>query len=364
MAIITIPTSIGGINIPGGVFGGPLSDLEGSEGHFFYQYPRDLESATRAHSVIFQIEEINEVELKVIEDTINNTIQRGADLLKGTTTDDAAAFVESAGNSISDLGSKALDSIKSGIADITNNGLSSEQVIQGGADILKSGVSLGFKGLSYGVNYYEAGGEWLTQQTTTPVGQIGLYMPEEFNVSASISYDDSISVSSAMGSVPLLGDLVKSATNFAEGAGNDAFKLLLNKAGYVFNPQKQVLFQGIEFRNFNMSFTFIPYSAAEAEQVKKIIEKFRMYSAPKKNTQLGKNSFWVPPAQFDIKFKFGGQENPNLPKLKKCVIKSIDVNYAPNGWTTHTDGAPVQTNLTLEFQEIALVGRDDISEGY
>jgi hypothetical protein len=281
-----------------------------------------------------------------------------------TTGEDVAAYAESATNNLSSLAGQAYDSIKSGISNIAKTGLTKEAVIQGSADVLKAGVSGGFKALQYGVNYYEAGGEWLTQQTTTPVGQIGLYMPGEFNVSSSITYDDNFELASAMGSIPLLGNFVKSATNVAQGNGSDALKLLLNKAGYVFNPQKQVLFQGIEFRNFTMSFTFVPYSAAEAEQVKKIIEKFRMYAAPRQNRSLGENMFWVPPAQFDIKFKFGGQENPNLPKLKKCVIKSIDVNYAPNGWTTHTDGSPVQTNLTLEFQETALVGRDDISQGY
>jgi hypothetical protein len=98
--------------------------------------------------------------------------------------------------------------------------------------------------------------------------------------------------------------------------------------------------------------------------VKRIIEKFRMYAAPKRNEQLGKNMFWVPPALFELEFRFQGRRNDNLPKIKECVIKNIDVNYAPNGWTTHTDGAPVQTTMTIEFQETILVGRDDISLGY
>ena len=42
MAIISIPTSIDGINIPGGIFDGPLSDLDKGGGTFTYQYPRDL----------------------------------------------------------------------------------------------------------------------------------------------------------------------------------------------------------------------------------------------------------------------------------------------------------------------------------
>lgn len=124
-----------------------------------------------------------------------------------------------------------------------------------------------------------------------------------------------------------------------------------------------MLFQGIEFRTFDMSFTFTPYSAKEAEDVKKIIKLFRKYAAPSASTAFA-GMFWVPPAFFNVDFRFQGKTNPNLPKLQKCVIESIDVNYAPNGWTTHTDGAPVQTTMTITFKEIILVDRASIEAGY
>jgi hypothetical protein len=37
-------------------------------------------------------------------------------------------------------------------------------------------------------------------------------------------------------------------------------KLLLRGQGYAFNPQQQILFEGIDFRTYTMSFTFTPYS--------------------------------------------------------------------------------------------------------
>ena len=74
--------------------------------------------------------------------------------------------------------------------------------------------------------------------------------------------------------------------------------------------------------------------------------------------------FFKAPAVFDIDFQFNGVENTNVPKFKTSVIKNVDVNYAPNGWSTHSDGSPVQTILTLDFQEIYLVDRKDIQGGY
>lgn len=353
MAIISIPTSIGGINIPGGIFGGPLSDLDEGNGTFFYKYPRDLESSTKAHAVDFTIQEITEVSLKTIENEFTSLTQKGYDLATSKDTWSAAGDVYDAGTKkLGELSTSVMDSIQT------------KGFGQTGVDLLNSGFSAGLNVLTFGADTYESVAEFLTEQKTKNIGHISLYMPEAFNVTSAASYDESITVASALGSIPLLGKLIKTATNIAEGAGNDAFKVALNRAGYVFNPQKQVLFQGIEFRHFNMSFTFTPYSQAEAEQVKQIIEKFRMYAAPKKNKQVGENMFWIPPAIFQIDFMMNGTHNKHLPKLQNCVINSIDVNYAPNGWTTHTDGAPVQTTLTLEFQEIALVGRDEITEGY
>lgn len=349
MALITIPTSIGGINLPSGIFKGPLSDLTDGDGQFFYQYPRDLGSSTKAHSVYFTVEEVQEIKMNELKGFLtegvesvsnysNNTDFNLSDQLSGLTGKAESAF-ENFTQEAKDLYNKGAGAVTGKILDI------------------------GIGGLQKGAELFEAGAGFLNNQKSEIVGHIGLYMPENFNLSSALNYDDNTSLASAMGSLPLIGGVVTSATNFASGS-NEAFKLALNRAGYVFNPQKQVLFQGVEFREFSMSFTFTPYSQDEGEQVKKIIEKFRMYAAPKRNTEIGKNMFWVPPALFGIEFRFQGQQNPNLPKLKKCVIKNVDVNYTPNGWTTHTDGAPVQTTMTIEFQEIALVGRDDVSEGY
>ena len=59
MAIISIPTSIGGVTIPGTTTKGPLGALFDSKYRLgSLQYPRDLGSATKGHVVKFSINEI------------------------------------------------------------------------------------------------------------------------------------------------------------------------------------------------------------------------------------------------------------------------------------------------------------------
>ena len=66
----------------------------------------------------------------------------------------------------------------------------------------------------------------------------------------------------------------------------------------------------------------------------------------------------------DVSFLYNGAKNPNLNYIKRSVIESIEVNYAPNGWAAHEDGAPVQTTITLGFKEMFLVDRKAIEQGY
>ena len=58
------------------------------------------------------------------------------------------------------------------------------------------------------------------------------------------------------------------------------------------------------------------------------------------------------------------EENKFLPKYADCVLMDIVVNTAPNGFAVHTDGAPVQTTLSLQFKEIEIADRDRLQTGF
>jgi hypothetical protein len=144
---------------------------------------------------------------------------------------------------------------------------------------------------------------------------------------------------------------------------SDVTKLALATQGLALNPQNQLLFDGIDFRTYQMAFTFTPYSREEAQMVRDIIKVFRMYALPR-ITNGGAGMFFVPPGTFDVQFLYNGKENKNINKVAESVIETIDVNYAPNGWSTHEDGAPVQTTVTINFKEIELIDRAKVKEGY
>jgi hypothetical protein len=122
------------------------------------------------------------------------------------------------------------------------------------------------------------------------------------------------------------------------------------------------MFDGIDFRSFQMSFTFTPFSKDEATAVKNIVKMFKTHAAPR-IVSGSAGMLFIPPSTFNLEFKSNGKENENIGKVAECVIESIDVNYAPNGWSAHTDGAPIQTTMSISFKEIELIDREKIEKG-
>jgi hypothetical protein len=135
--------------------------------------------------------------------------------------------------------------------------------------------------------------------------------------------------------------------------------------GLASNPQLEVLYTSPSFRTFRYSFMFYPRSEQEAKEVQDIIFMFQYHQAPEILNQSGAR-FLVPPSEFDIKFYYNGSENPNIPKVSTCVLETIDVDYAPNGFsayevpgkTTPTKGEtgmPVAIRLDLGFKEVDIL---------
>jgi hypothetical protein len=191
---------------------------------------------------------------------------------------------------------------------------------------------------------------------------VALYMPDTLNFTNNAQYDN-LSVGKALENttLPLVGRVAKAITSVVGGEG--LVRAGLNRLGYVFNPQQQLLFEGIDFRTFDFSFTFTPRSAKEAAEIKKIVKVFRKYSLPTINDGAA-GFFFTPPSVFEIQFLSGDKINTNLPLIKRCVVETVDVNYAPNGWSAHVDGAPVQTTMQMRVKEIILVDSKQVDGGY
>jgi hypothetical protein len=132
--------------------------------------------------------------------------------------------------------------------------------------------------------------------------------------------------------------------------------------GLAANPKKEQIFKGVDFRTFAFDYQFYPRSPEEAQNVLNIIQQFKYHMHPEfKDTN---NFIYVYPSEFDVFYYQGGKENMNLHRHTSCVLSEMNVNYTPNGsFTTFANGMPTQINVTMMFQELALLTKDKISEG-
>ena len=321
MAIISIPTSIGGITIPG-LNKGPLGSLfDNPFSTTNIKYPSDLGSANKNHIVRFDIREVVSAEVDLQKYT-NKLGDLNRDNIVDTAINIGKDFADDAAN----FGTKLKDFV-------TNDVLDSNKTFS----------------------------ENLSPEVGRILSTIELYMPDSMDFTLGVNYDNTTSATQQLESLPLLG---KGAAAVNSALKNSTVELALRKFGYAVNPQLQLIFQNIDFRDYSMSFVFSPNSKEEAKNIKEIIKLFRGYAAPEivRNT---KGMFYRPPAYFEVSFYSNGAENTKINKIKRSVIKSVDVNYAPSGWAAHSDGAPVQTTMTLGLQEIVLIDRNEIfNKGY
>ena len=146
-------------------------------------------------------------------------------------------------------------------------------------------------------------------------------------------------------------------------AGVGAFLTL----GAVVNPILEVIYQSPQFRTFQYDFIFYPRDEREAVEVQKIITSLQYHQAPEfKEGSSG--SLLVPPSEFDIAFYYAGKKNENIPETGNCVLKSIQVNYAPNGFSAYEvpgqnatrggTGMPVAIQMSLQFQETSYLTKN------
>jgi hypothetical protein len=368
MAIVSFPTSIGGVSLPGALgklASGPLSALYSNSGIETYNYPRDLATdPSKSHYVTFSIKEI------VPAGFTSNAPSTGGDSVKPLSNADKLIGSDNNTNS----------------ANYTNE--MDKQSDQATQFSLLKGVGDALKVVS-GLNLK------VSPRLTNPVKAISLYMPDTLEANYNSSYTE-MSLAADTGLLQTVrelnqvaGDVGKAigtgslksgvqsllnsastdpavialATKLANKAGIDVGQLgsyLLKGQGYAINPQMQMLYQGINLREFNLSFTFTPKTETDSQTIDKILWIFKNYSLPTltAGSQTSTDSlFLIPPSIFNVNFFNNNKENQYLPKYGDCALMSVGVNYAPNGWAAFDNGAPVQTTLNLHFKEIQALDR-------
>jgi hypothetical protein len=149
------------------------------------------------------------------------------------------------------------------------------------------------------------------------------------------------------------------------GSG-DFNQALSRDTGAVFNSNTELLFSGVSLRSgFSFSFDMVPRSKKESDEIKDIIRFFKSESAAQKGAAGGDAAglFLKSPSVFRLRYMSGGKDHPFLNQFKICALNAMSVNYTASGtYATYSDATPVHMQMTLTFQELTPIYREDYIE--
>ena len=148
---------------------------------------------------------------------------------------------------------------------------------------------------------------------------------------------------------------------------NDVFGSI---SGAILNPNTELLFGGVDMRNFQLNFKLVPRDIDEAAMCNSIVAHFKKASLPDRDPGVVfgsdnanvRKSFIGAPKLVRVTFMHGSNEHPQLPRFKMCALTQVDVNYTPDGtYATYRGGQPVAMVLTLNFQETKICFADEVN---
>ena len=147
----------------------------------------------------------------------------------------------------------------------------------------------------------------------------------------------------------------------ALGGNIDTQSILSRTQGQIINQNKEALFSGVALRSFLYEFDLIPRSPKEGQTIKQIIRTFKQCMSASKGSE---GVFLNAPDVWKVEFMTGSQPHRFLKRHKVCALTSAGINYTAAGqYSTYEDATPTQMKLSLSFQELNPIYKEDYDTG-
>jgi len=133
-----------------------------------------------------------------------------------------------------------------------------------------------------------------------------------------------------------------------------------SQSGMVRNPHLTTIFEGVNLKTYSFSWRLSPTSDSEARQINSMLNTIKGYMHPK---LIGAGFALEYPYLANLEFEVGDVAYSQLPKVRDSFITKLDVNTSGGGSIAfYRDGNPVTIDISMGFQEIDIMTRDDFIE--
>src|SRR5210317_795105 len=164
------------------------------------------------------------------------------------------------------------------------------------------------------------------------------------------------------------GSFVRSVIEASMNIALPGFGAVVQKeTGTAINPNAEMVFTGVPFRSFQFPFEFAPKNEKEKDSVQKIINLFKFHMMPEMDPLSSANL--LVPSEFQITYMYRDGANMYIPKISRCVLKDMNLDYSPEGvFTTFKAdkyGAhPTIIKMDLTFTETQIMTKETIAQGH
>lgn len=211
-------------------------------------------------------------------------------------------------------------------------------------------------------------------------GSITLYMPDDIsnNVGASYAAEQigatGQEVAKGVERLQSKGDKVEQLGQTVGGVAKGAFTDLFASSGKlqaltaitqgkVVNPFSYQIFNGVQHRTFDYTFNLVAKNSADSKVIKAICDMFLYWMLPAKSQSEDFHFFDIP-CQWKIEYQRLGNDIEFIQQPASSFLKNVSAKYNTAGGNnhTHTDGAPINVELSLSFVEIEPLYRAKAAE--
>jgi len=207
---------------------------------------------------------------------------------------------------------------------------------------------------------------------------IAIYMPQtlKFNMSADYGAEE---IGGALGAFAKIRDGVNSGTFFGSdmgavaqqagklatglssfftgGLGSGIGATVQRRTGIAPAAMTEMIFNGINYRDFSFTFKFTPRNRKESDVVNQLLHTIKDAMLPLKYGEGQSIAAYKVPHEFVIRFMKGTKINPFIDQIGLCACTGIDIDYGSDKFSTHAAGDPVSIDATINFRELELMDR-------
>ena len=161
-----------------------------------------------------------------------------------------------------------------------------------------------------------------------------------------------------LGAILGAGDLV--------GGAGQAYQI---GQGQILADRMELMFKGISHREFQYTFKMMPRNSEEAKEVYNICHAFKVNMLPEFGSDGRAGRRMNVPNTFNIHYMYYDKQNQYLDPISECVLTDFSVSYGGEGrfktFDPDESGSPppVETSISLTFEELELITRERVEDG-